>query len=181
MVWTVEPTLAVGCHFYSWVTMSETATWRWNDRTLGQTISNTDGTSAEIWLHPMLLSLYFDLLGERPSEVPESVRQAMLQSRPTPKDVAALVTMARFPDLFGSHSNMPTNNASRRAAQDLHDQLVNGRECSAYVAGRLTDHLRSNDPSLFELSVEERRAYVEAIDCLAEEYLAKTEALRTAV
>lgn len=178
MVWTVEPTLATGCHFYCYTTMQETMHWRWNNRTLGQSISNTDGTSAELWLHPMLFDIQRQLIWDRPSDLPEEVREEAICSRPSPADVAALVTMTRLPELFASNGNVPTDNASRRTASHLQHDLSTLRRCSLLVVEKLMQALKSDDPAVCELSSLERKRYLEAIDETAAFFLERCKALK---
>lgn len=78
------PMLAIGLHFYSWATMSETMKWCWNKQTLGQ----TNGTSK---CQAMASSNAHESLTHKCPSGFGQVQTAMEACWPSPKDTVALV------------------------------------------------------------------------------------------
>lgn len=99
MVWTAEPSLAHGGHFFSWSTLPRTLEWRWVDHTFGTHFTNTDGSAAELWIHAMFVSQYIqilNLLGQKAdaeADLPQTIQ---------PVELAALMCMVAEPEQFAS-------------------------------------------------------------------------------
>ena len=122
-VLTLEPSLTQGSHFLTYDTLPQTATWRWMDRISGTSITNTSYDNVELWLHPMMASVYFQLyhhfLGKTDvNDFPP----------PNPTSVAALLVMISNPQWFIpktlSLRNDPESVESRNIGTELAQNLA---------------------------------------------------------
>jgi hypothetical protein len=118
-VFTLEASAVHGSHFYSTATLTKTLNSRWVDRTANAS-TNAVHISNEIWLHALLSS-------ERTRwfSPPRRSENALL-NRPACDDLASLVIMCLYPEVFEPHElanssgaldTVPGLSASRKTAR----------------------------------------------------------------